>query len=201
MIKGFFGRADPVTNAIIGDIRLPRALLGLLVGGVLGMSGAALQGYLRNPLAEPSTLGLSNSAALGAAVALYFGFAAEYEWSLPLFAIVGTLVAMFVLIALSRIAEGALALILGASPSERSPAPASRWPSISRPIRSPRWSLPSGCSDRSKTGACSMSCWCCLSQRRASRCCCGIAKRWTRSHWARRRRNPSASTCGASSFA
>ncbi len=113
VIAGFFGQADPVTNAIIGDIRLPRALLSLLVGGVLGMSGAALQGYLRNPLAEPSTLGLSNSAALGAAVALYFGFAAEYEWSLPLFAIIGTLIAMVVLIALSRIAEGALALILG----------------------------------------------------------------------------------------
>ncbi|MEI9997549.1 MAG: iron ABC transporter permease [Rhizomicrobium sp.] len=113
VVGGFFGLADPVTNAIIGDIRLPRALLGLLVGGILGMSGAALQGYLRNPLAEPSTLGLSNSAALGAAIALYFGFAADYEWSLPLFAIVGTLIAMFVLIALSRVAEGALALILG----------------------------------------------------------------------------------------
>ena len=110
---GLFGRSDVVTNAIISDIRLPRTLLSLIVGGVLGMAGAALQGYLRNPLAEPATLGLSNAAAFGAVIALYFGFAAQSEWALPVFAIVAAMAAMVVLMAIARLAEGALVLILG----------------------------------------------------------------------------------------
>jgi iron complex transport system permease protein len=110
---GLFGRSDVVTNAIISDIRLPRTLLSLIVGGVLGMAGAALQGYLRNPLAEPATLGLSNAAAFGAVIALYFGFAAQSEWALPVFAIVAAMTAMVVLMAIARLAEGALVLILG----------------------------------------------------------------------------------------
>jgi iron complex transport system permease protein len=110
---GLFGHSDIVTNAIVSDIRLPRTLLSLIIGGVLGMAGAALQGYLRNPLAEPATLGLSNAAAFGAVIALYFGFAAQSEWALPLFAIVAAMTAMIVLMAIARLAEGALVLILG----------------------------------------------------------------------------------------
>jgi iron complex transport system permease protein len=108
-----FGHGDPIAVAIIGQIRLPRTLLTLIVGGVLGLSGAALQGYLRNPLAEPSTLGLSNSAALGGVIALYFGFAASSEWALPLFAIATALGATLILMALVRISESAVTLILG----------------------------------------------------------------------------------------
>src|SRR5690606_20883561 len=57
---------DAVSRAILIELRLPRAILGLLVGAALGMAGAAMQGYLRNALAEPGTLSVSAMAALGA---------------------------------------------------------------------------------------------------------------------------------------
>lgn len=60
---------------IIAELRLPRALLGLAVGAVLGLSGAVLQGYLRNPLADPALIGVSSTAGLGAVAALLLGFA------------------------------------------------------------------------------------------------------------------------------
>ncbi len=59
------------------SLRLPRALLGLGIGAVLGLSGAVLQGYLRNPLADPAVVGVSASAALGAVAAIVFGIAAN----------------------------------------------------------------------------------------------------------------------------
>jgi iron complex transport system permease protein len=67
------GRGDPTHVTIIQDIRLPRTLLALLIGAGLGASGAALQAYTRNPLADPGILGFSSTAALGAVIALYFG--------------------------------------------------------------------------------------------------------------------------------
>src|SRR3546814_3583951 len=57
--------ADPLWRIIL-EPRLPRAVLGLVLGAVLGLSGAVLQGYLRNPLADPAVVGVSSSAALGA---------------------------------------------------------------------------------------------------------------------------------------
>ncbi|MCT4373024.1 iron chelate uptake ABC transporter family permease subunit, partial [Yangia mangrovi] len=54
---------------VMREIRLPRVLLALMIGGTLGLAGAAMQGYLRNPLAEPGLLGVSASAALGAVLA------------------------------------------------------------------------------------------------------------------------------------
>lgn len=62
---------------IMGELRLPRAILGLLIGGGLGIAGAALQGYSRNPLADPSILGISSSAALGAVAAIFLGWGAS----------------------------------------------------------------------------------------------------------------------------
>ncbi len=67
---------------VLTEIRLPRALLGLLVGAALGLSGAALQGYLRNPLAEPGLLGISGGAALGAVTAIHCGLAARLALAL-----------------------------------------------------------------------------------------------------------------------
>jgi iron complex transport system permease protein len=75
-------------SLIVMELRLPRALLGALVGACLGMSGAAMQGYLRNPLADPGLFGVSSSAALGAVASLFFGYAAQ-AWLLPLFALAG----------------------------------------------------------------------------------------------------------------
>ncbi|MEC3950357.1 FecCD family ABC transporter permease [Sphingobium sp. HWE2-09] len=106
------GGGDAVARAIILDLRVPRMVLGLIVGGMLGVSGAALQGYLRNPLAEPSVLGASNAAALGAVCALYFGLAQTHMLVLPLLAIATALVAIGTLFLLSGSAESPLTLIL-----------------------------------------------------------------------------------------
>ena len=106
------GGGDAVARAIIIDLRLPRMLLGLLVGAMLGLSGAALQGYLRNPLAEPSVLGASNAAALGAVCALYFGLSALHPLVLPLLAIITALVAIAGLFLLAGPSESPLTLIL-----------------------------------------------------------------------------------------
>jgi len=59
--------------AIVTELRLPRAILGLTLGAGLGLSGAVLQGYLRNPLADPAVVGVSSSAALGAVAAIVLG--------------------------------------------------------------------------------------------------------------------------------
>ena len=79
--------ADP-RSIIIVELRLPRTMLALLVGAALGLSGAVMQGYLRNPLADPGLFGVSSGAALGAVLSLYFGYAAQ-AWLLPGFALAG----------------------------------------------------------------------------------------------------------------
>lgn len=81
---------------IIAQLRLPRTVLAALVGAALGLSGAVMQGYLRNPLADPGLFGVSAGAALGAVISLYFGFAAA-AWLLPAFALVGAAVTMTLL--------------------------------------------------------------------------------------------------------
>jgi len=80
--------SDDLQSLIVMELRLPRACVGAIVGASLGMSGAAMQGYLRNPLADPGLFGVSSSAALGAVVSLYFGFAVS-AWLLPIFALAG----------------------------------------------------------------------------------------------------------------
>ncbi|MBW8754408.1 MAG: iron ABC transporter permease [Sphingomonadales bacterium] len=106
------GHGDRIASAIVLDLRLPRAVLGLAVGAMLGLAGAALQGYLRNPLAEPSVLGASNAAALGAVAAIYFGLAEIHPLLLPLLAILSGLVALALLFALAGRSESPLTLIL-----------------------------------------------------------------------------------------
>jgi iron complex transport system permease protein len=106
------GHGDAVAATILFELRLPRTLLALIVGAALGLSGAALQGYLRNPLAEPSVLGTSNAAALGGVAALYFGFAQIHPAALPLLAISGALLSLALLFALAGRSESPLTLIL-----------------------------------------------------------------------------------------
>lgn len=106
--------ADPrpdLAQLVIMEVRLPRLVLALLLGGILGLSGAVLQGLLRNPLAEPGLLGVSSGASLGAVIALYYGFATSFTLATPLFALAGALVTIGVALALSR-AGGTLSLIL-----------------------------------------------------------------------------------------
>ncbi|WCT75151.1 iron ABC transporter permease [Sphingomonas naphthae] len=108
----FAGHGDRIASAILFDLRIPRTLLGLLVGAMLGLAGAALQGYLRNPLAEPAVLGASNAAALGAVGALYFGLAEINTLLLPALAIVAGLLALALLFLLAGRSESPLGLIL-----------------------------------------------------------------------------------------
>ncbi|MFZ4689448.1 MAG: FecCD family ABC transporter permease [Polymorphobacter sp.] len=81
---------------IIAELRLPRTLLAAIVGAGLGISGAAMQGYLRNPLADPGLFGVSAAAALGAVVSMFFGVGAP-PWLLPAFALAGAGAAMALL--------------------------------------------------------------------------------------------------------
>ena len=101
---------DSLAGLIIYDIRLPRTVLALIVGAVLGLSGAVLQGFTRNPLAEPALLGVSSGAALGAIIAIYFGLAALSPLTGPLMGMVGALGACALTFALGR--NGTVALVL-----------------------------------------------------------------------------------------
>ena len=112
VVRALSGQGDPIERAILFELRLPRAILGLAVGAMLGLSGAALQGFLRNPLAEPSVLGASNGASLGAVIALYFGLAELHPAMLPIVAIAGAFAALGLLFVLSAGSQSALSLIL-----------------------------------------------------------------------------------------
>jgi iron complex transport system permease protein len=90
------------------ELRLPRALLALILGGGLGAAGAAMQGYLRNPLADPGLFGIAPSAALGAVLSFYTGYSAQAVL-LPLFALIGAGGAM-ALLALIAGRSGGIAL-------------------------------------------------------------------------------------------
>lgn len=100
-----------LTGVVITEIRLPRMLLGVLTGAILGLSGAVLQGLLRNPLAEPGLLGISGGASLGAVIAIYYGLAAVAPLAAPLAGLAGAMAAGFAALLLAR-GGGTLALIL-----------------------------------------------------------------------------------------
>lgn len=101
-------------SLIVLEIRLPRVLLAALIGGILGLSGAVLQGLLRNPLAEPGLLGVSVGASLGAVIAIYYGFSASFSLASPLFGLAGSFVTAGLAFLLAR-NGGTLALILAGS--------------------------------------------------------------------------------------
>lgn len=101
---------DSMAGLILYDIRLPRTVLALIVGAVLGLSGAVLQGFTRNPLAEPALLGVSTGAALGAVIAIYFGLAVLSPVIGPLLGIIGAIGACALTFALGR--NGTVALVL-----------------------------------------------------------------------------------------
>jgi iron complex transport system permease protein len=94
VVRALFGAADPTTNAIVRDLRLPRVIAAALVGGALAVAGVLLQGLLRNPLADPYVTGTSAGASLGAVGALALG-AAAYPVLVPIAAAIGALVAAF----------------------------------------------------------------------------------------------------------
>jgi iron complex transport system permease protein len=101
-----------LAGTLLREVRLPRTLLGALVGGTLGLCGAGLQGLMRNPLAEPGILGVSSGAAFGAVLVFYFGLAASDSLLLAGGAVLGSLIALLVLYALSGRATDLVRLIL-----------------------------------------------------------------------------------------
>jgi iron complex transport system permease protein len=105
------GGLDP-RWAIVFELRLPRTLLGILVGAALGMSGAALQGYTRNPLADPGVLGVSAMAALGAVLTLYLGAAMAAPWATPVAAMAGAGLGVAALLALAGTGSSLVAFVL-----------------------------------------------------------------------------------------
>jgi len=110
-LVGLWRRDAETAWLIMSQVRVPRTLLALLVGASLGLSGAVLQGLLRNPLAEPALLGASSSAALGAVAVFYFG-AGGLSYLLPVGGMVGTLIATALLLLLGGRAQDTLTLIL-----------------------------------------------------------------------------------------
>lgn len=111
-ILGLFAADPPVPSIILSEIRLPRTLLGLTVGATLGLSGAALQGLLRNPLAEPGLIGVSATAALGSVIVFYFGLSASFALALPIGGMLGGFFAIALLYLLAGREPGVLTLIL-----------------------------------------------------------------------------------------
>lgn len=88
------GEGDLNVRRIVVDLRAPRAVMAILVGGGLSLAGAVFQALLRNPLAEPYILGISGGAATGAVLALAMGLTASLSWALPAAAFTGALLAI-----------------------------------------------------------------------------------------------------------
>jgi len=112
VLTALVGGASAGDRVVVWEIRLPRAVAALVVGAALGASGAALQGLLRNPLAEPGILGVSATAALGATFVIYYGLANAGALALPMAAIAGALAATALLAAAAPRVGSVVSLIL-----------------------------------------------------------------------------------------
>lgn len=112
VLDALFGGASDVQQIIVREIRLPRAILALAIGAILGLSGAALQGLLRNPLASPSLFGAPQSAAFGAVLMISLGLADVRSWALPVAGITMAFASVFVLLTIAGRNAGLLLLIL-----------------------------------------------------------------------------------------
>jgi iron complex transport system permease protein len=112
VVEALFGGGSDVSQVIVREIRLPRTVLGLAVGLMLGLSGAALQGLLRNPLAAPELFGAPQSAAFGAVLVIALGLADVRSYALPVAAIVAAFVSVFALLTVAGRNASLLLLIL-----------------------------------------------------------------------------------------
>jgi iron complex transport system permease protein len=101
-----------LATLILSEIRLPRALLAITVGATLGMAGAALQGLLRNPLAGPGLIGVSNCAALGAVIAMYFGLSATFWFAVPVAGMVGAAISVLLIFLMAGHNSSVMTLLL-----------------------------------------------------------------------------------------
>ncbi|MFL6816351.1 MAG: FecCD family ABC transporter permease, partial [Bradyrhizobium sp.] len=110
--QALFGGGSDVAQVIVREIRLPRTILAFAIGAILGLSGAALQGLLRNPLASPSLFGAPQSAAFGAVLVIAFGLADVRSYALPVAAIIAAFGSVFALLTIAGRNAGLLILIL-----------------------------------------------------------------------------------------
>ncbi len=111
-LLALFGMGEPAYQVIVQDVRFPRTFAAFLVGTMLGLSGAAMQGLLRNPLAEPGVLGVSATSSLFATVSIYYGISVFSGYVLPLAAIAGALAATFFLSVVAVRVTSVVVLIL-----------------------------------------------------------------------------------------
>lgn len=111
-ISDSWSGTNSLAAMIFTEIRLPRSLLAATVGATLGMAGAALQGLLRNPLAGPGLVGVSNSAALGAIIALYFGFSSIAWYAVPVCGMIGAGISVLLIFALAGHNSSIMTLLL-----------------------------------------------------------------------------------------
>ena len=112
--QAIMGGGLPTDQIILQEIRLPRSLAAYLVGAMLGLSGAAMQGLLRNPLAEPGVLGVSAVSSLFATVSIYYGFSSLSGFILPLAAIAGAVMAtLFLAMVAIRVSSVVVLILIG----------------------------------------------------------------------------------------
>lgn len=111
-LSALAGGGEEAVRTIVWQLRLPRAAAALLAGASLGLAGAALQGLFQNPLAEPGVLGVSAWSALGAVIAIYFGFAGSSSLAIPFAAFLGAMGAMMVLVLAALSGAGSVTLLL-----------------------------------------------------------------------------------------
>jgi iron complex transport system permease protein len=112
VLRGLIGQGADATNIIVREIRLPRAVLSVLIGATLGVSGAALQGLLRNPLAAPSLFGAPSAAAFAAVAVIALGWTDALSFALPFAAMVGAFASVGLLILVAGPRASLLILIL-----------------------------------------------------------------------------------------
>ena len=108
VFRGLLGAGDDLHRQILMEIRLPRALLGVLVGGGLALAGSVFQALLRNPLAEPYILGISGGSAAGAVLVLSLGLTATSSAALPVAAFAGALLAVLLVFRVAASADRGL---------------------------------------------------------------------------------------------
>lgn len=112
IISSLLHSAPTPARLIMLELRIPRILLAITIGFSLGLAGAVMQGWLRNPLAEPGLLGVSGGASLGAVLAIYFGAASMSMLALPIFGLAGALLAGLLLLLVAAKHASSLSLIL-----------------------------------------------------------------------------------------
>jgi iron complex transport system permease protein len=112
VVAAFFAAPDDPRRIIVLEIRLPRLILALAIGAILGLSGAAMQGLMRNPLAAPSLFGAPQAAAFAAVVTIALGWNDTLSWGLPVAAMIGAFLSVGALFAIAGRGAGLLMLIL-----------------------------------------------------------------------------------------